>query len=170
MKLQRICFIGPSSSGKSTLAEKLGKKLNYPVLHMDQIAHVPGTDWQRCPIDETIQKHDAFICQDAWIVEGNYGKMMPQRFSRADVVIFHEFNRLGCLWRYIRRTLRNDKSRAGRLEGGIERLKWSMIRYILFEGPKKNKKYKKQLSQYPHLRVICISSFKETEKLIDYLG
>lgn len=162
----RICIIGPSSSGKSTLSERLGRRLNYPVLYMDKIAHIPHTDWKRCPIEQTIQEHDTFIQQDQWIVEGNYAKMMPQRFKRADMVIFHQFNRFGCLWRYIRRTLRDDKNRAGRLEGGIERIKWLMIRYILFDAPKRNKKYEILLKQYPHLRVIRVYSFKDIEKLM----
>ncbi len=166
MTPHRICIIGPSSSGKSTVADRLRKKLNYPVLHMDKIAHIPNTDWQRCPITETIQKHDDFIKQDNWIVEGNYGKMMPQRFERADMVIFHKFNRFGCLWRYIRRTLRDDVHRAGRLEGGIERLKWSMVDYILFKAPKKDKKYEELLLRYPHLTVIRVHSFRDVEKLL----
>lgn len=162
----RICIIGPSSSGKSTLADRLGKKFNYPVLHMDKIAHIPHTDWKRRPIAETIQKHNTFIGQDTWIIEGNYTQMMPQRFERADMVIFHKFNRFGCLWRYICRTLKNDKNRAGRLEGGIERLKWSMMDYILFKAPKKIKKYEKLLKHYPHLIVVRVYSFKDIEKLL----
>jgi adenylate kinase family enzyme len=170
MKIHRICIIGPSSSGKSTLAENLGQQLSYPVLHMDKIAHIPNTDWQRCPIEETIRKHDAFIERPNWIIEGNYGRMMPQRFERADLVIFHKFNRFGCVWRYICRTLRNDKNRAGVLDGGTERLKWSMIKYILFDAPKRNKKYEKLLKHYPHLTVVRVYNFKDVEKLIDRMN
>jgi adenylate kinase family enzyme len=170
MKIHRICIIGPSSSGKSTLAEKLGKKLNYPVLHMDKIAHIPNTDWQRCPIEETVRKHDEFVKQSNWIIEGNYTKMIPQRFARADMVIFHKFNRFGCLWRYICRTLRNDKNRAGILDGGTERLKWSMMKYILFDAPKRNKKYEKLLCGYSHLVVMCVRSFKDVEKLVNEIS
>ena len=170
MKTKRICIIGPSSSGKSTLAERLGKKLNYPVLHMDKIAHIPNTDWQRCPIEETVRKHDGFIKQSNWIVEGNYTKMMPQRFERADLVIFHKFNRFGCVWRYILRTLRNDKNRAGILDGGTERLKWSMIKYILFKIPSRYPKYEYLFKQYPHLKVVRVYSFKDIEKLVNEIS
>lgn len=165
MTFRRICIIGPSASGKSTLADRLGKRLNYPVLHMDKIAHIPNTAWKRCPIEETIQKHDDFIKQDNWIIEGNYGEMMPQRFERADMVIFHKFNRFGCLWRYIWRALRDDIHRVGRLEGGIERVKWLMVNYILFKFSKKDKQCEKLLLLYPHLTVVRVHSFKD----IDYL-
>ena len=160
---RRICIIGPSSSGKSTLAQKLGQKLNYPVLHMDKIAHIPGTKWKRCPLEETIKKHDAFIEKPCWIVEGNYGKMMPKRLERADLVIVHRFNRFGCLYRFIRRSLKKDDNRAGMLEGGIETIKWSMIKYILFTAPYKNKKHIDRLKDYPHLTVLNVYSFKDID-------
>lgn len=40
----RICIIGPSSSGKSTLATLIGQKTNRKVVHLDQLAHEPNTD------------------------------------------------------------------------------------------------------------------------------
>ncbi|MFS0491278.1 hypothetical protein [Leadbetterella byssophila] len=45
--MERICIIGPSSSGKSTLAQALGEKFDLKVCFLDQMAHVPGTQWKR---------------------------------------------------------------------------------------------------------------------------
>lgn len=53
--VKRICIIGPSSGGKSTPAQKLGRQTGFLVLHLDKIAHIPGTNWQRCPLEETLQ-------------------------------------------------------------------------------------------------------------------
>lgn len=161
----RICIIGPSSSGKSTLAQKLGEKLNYPVLHIDQIAHIPGTKWKRCSLEDTIQKHNDFIEKESWIIEGNYSKMMPKRLERADLVIVLHFNRFGCLYRFIRRSFQKNTNRAGMLDGGIETIKWSMLKYILFVASQKNKKYIKLLKDYPHLKVLHAHSFKEIEQI-----
>ena len=36
-KLQKIYIIGPAGSGKTTLAKKLGKKYNLPILNLDDI-------------------------------------------------------------------------------------------------------------------------------------
>ncbi len=166
---QRICIIGPAAAGKSTLAVKLSQILGYPVLHLDQIAHIPGTQWQRHPLEETRRNHDLFIQQKTWIVEGNYYRMMPQRLARADTVIYLHFNRFGCACRYIRRSLKKNIHRAGMLAGATDTVTWEMIKYILFEGPKKNKKYPPLLQQYPHLNIIHIHSFQQTDRLISDL-
>ena len=68
----RICIIGLSSSGKSTLAQALGKKLNLNILHLDQIAHIPNTDW--APRDKALMTadHQAFLTDHTdWVIEGN---------------------------------------------------------------------------------------------------
>lgn len=41
----RICIIGPSNSGKSTLAEAIYRKTNLPVIHLDQLHHLPNSQW-----------------------------------------------------------------------------------------------------------------------------
>lgn len=166
---ERICIIGLSASGKSTLAEKLGQILAYPVLHLDQIAHQPGTQWVRRPLEETIQKHNLFIRQKTWIVEGNYYQMMPQRLADADTVIFLHFNRFGCVYRYIKRTLTKDKNRAGMLAGATDTFNWKMMKYILLTQPAKKKKYISLLKEYPHLTVLHMHSFQQTDRFISGL-
>lgn len=163
---KRICIIGPSSSGKSTLAQKIGLKNGFPVLHLDQIAHIPGTNWKRCPMEQLVQKHDAFILNDYWVIEGNYQKLMPQRFERAQTVIVHHFNRLRCVYRFIKRSLQKNRNRPGMLEGSADKLNWEMVSYILFKAPKRMKQYAEMIKLYPHLNVIHVYSFKEVEKLL----
>ena len=46
----KISIIGGSGTGKTTLAENLGKKLNLPVCHIDGIHHLPN--WQIRDKDE----------------------------------------------------------------------------------------------------------------------
>lgn len=167
MPVKRICIIGPSSSGKSTLAHKLGQKTGFPVLHLDKIAHIPGTNWKRCSLEETIQKHDTFIRKDRWIVEGNYQKFMAQRFERADTVIVHHFNRFGCAYRFVKRAMLKQTSRAGMLDGTQDKINWKMVYYILFKAPQKMKMYSELLKKYSHLNVIHVYSFKETGQLIN---
>ncbi len=141
MKLEqlgnRISIIGPSNSGKSTLAQYLGAKLLLPVYHLDQFAHVPGTNWSPRPNKEWKIEHDEFIKQTNWIIEGNYSFCMPQRFARSTIIIWLDFNVWGCLVRYLKRFLSNDYARPGRLANAKQEFSLRLIIYILFTYPKK---------------------------------
>lgn len=163
---QRICIIGLSSSGKSTLANNLAKKKGLDVLHLDQIAHIPNTDWKRCPIEETIAKHDKFIARENWVIDGCYRKFIPQRLARADTLIFMDFNRFSCLWNFIKRCFYSEDKRYGNLVGSTNKIKLSMIKYILITGPKKLSSYKELIKKHPHLNVIYLHSFKEVDDLL----
>ncbi|MFQ1682408.1 AAA family ATPase, partial [Pantoea dispersa] len=41
----RICIMGPSNSGKSTLAKAIASKTSFPLIHLDQLHHLPDTKW-----------------------------------------------------------------------------------------------------------------------------
>ncbi|MDR9780727.1 hypothetical protein [Rhizobium redzepovicii] len=80
---ERIVVLGPSNTGKSTLAVALSNKLGFQSVHLDQLHHLPNTDWQTRPEAEFAKLHDAAILEERWIMEGNYSRLMPQRLKRA---------------------------------------------------------------------------------------
>ncbi len=167
-KYKRICIIGPSCSGKSTLAEKLGKKLNLPVLHIDQIAHIPGTNWVLRPRDETKNEHDDFIKKDAWIIDGQYKKLMPKRFERSDTIILLKVNRFVCCWRFLKRCFKGG-NRPGKLDGATKEFNWEMIRFILYHQPRRWKEQMQIISAYPHIKIIPLKTFKEADDFLEAL-
>ena len=126
---RRIMILGPSSSGKSTLAQALSRKLSVPAIHLDQLRHLPGTDWQQRPDAEFHALHDAAILQPEWVMDGSYSILMPQRLARTTgmiVVDDHYVKRFG---RYFwRSTL--QRRRAGGLAGNRDSIKWAMISWI----------------------------------------
>lgn len=63
----RICIMGPSNSGKSTLAEAIGRAKGLEVVHLDQLHHIPHTDWVPRPPDEFAALHDAAIARVGWV-------------------------------------------------------------------------------------------------------
>ena len=127
---QRIIILGPSNSGKSTLAVSIARKQAMIAVHLDQLRHIPNTNWQERPNADFAQLHDAAILKDSWVMDGNYSALMPQRLERATGLIALNSN----LWlrylRYVKRTLRNNQARAGHLEGGADHLSWNMTRWI----------------------------------------
>jgi adenylate kinase family enzyme len=136
----RICILGPSNSGKSTLAVAIARKHGMKVVHLDQLHHMPNTDWQPRPAEEFRVLHDDAIAGEQWVMEGNYSAYMPQRFLRATGVILLDVSTPVSLFRYIRRTLFED-NRAGALEGGRDNIKWSMLHYIAVITPKNRRRY-----------------------------
>lgn len=164
---KRVMIIGPSNSGKSTLTANLGKKTGYPVLHLDQIAHKPGTNWERTDIDWFVAEHDKFIEQENWIIEGNYSVCMPQRIARAETVIWCDPSLLGCMYRYILRSLKSPDNRIGTLKGAHRELNLSLIKYTLRNYPKNRKKYAAFLAEGSHLDIKHYKSFKQIKALSD---
>ena len=141
---RRIMICGPSNSGKSTLAAAVAQQLGIPVVHLDQLHHLPNTDWVKRPAEDFGRLHDAAILGDAWVMEGNYSTLMPQRIERATGIILLGDNRFANLRRYVVRTL-FQRRRAGNLEGNADSLKWFMIHWILFVSQKSVRRYRQLL-------------------------
>ncbi|WP_426261120.1 AAA family ATPase [Sphingomonas sp. DC1100-1] len=125
----RICIMGPSNSGKSTLAEAIAKARGLQVVHLDQLHHLPHTDWVPRPPAEFAALHDAAIAGDRWVMDGNYSRLLPQLLQRATGVILLDVPTTTSLYRYIRRCW-FERDRRGGLEGGRDSVKWDMIRHI----------------------------------------
>lgn len=148
---ERICVLGPSSSGKSTLAAAISRVRSLPVVHLDQYRHQPGTDWDERPDAEFERLHDAVVDGDRWVIEGNYSQWLPGRLVRATGLVLLDASTATSVLRYLRRTW-STAERAGALEGTRDRVHLEMIRFIIgptrenrrsyrrvfdgFEGPK----------------------------------
>lgn len=122
--------MGPSNSGKSTLAETIGHAQSLEVVHLDQLYHFPHTDWVPRKAREFVTLHDAAITGDRWVIEGNYSWLLPQRLERATGLILLDVSTTTSLYRYIRRCW-FGRDRRGALEGGRDGVKWDMIQHIV---------------------------------------
>jgi adenylate kinase family enzyme len=137
---RRICILGPSNSGKSTLAEAIARKCGLDAIHLDQLHHLPHTDWKPRPREEFLALHDAAILGDAWVIDGNYSACMPQRFRRATGIILLDISTPSSLLRYVMRCL-SGRARAGALEGGSDGITWAMLHHIAVVTPGNRKRY-----------------------------
>lgn len=125
----RICVVGPSNSGKSTLANAIGRARGLPPIHLDQLHHLPNTDWRPRPAEDFAALHDQAIMRASWVMDGNYSRCLPQRLARATGVILLDVSTVVSLWRYFRRSW-FERDRVGGLEGGRDSVKWAMIHHI----------------------------------------
>jgi len=136
----RICILGPSNSGKSTLAEAIGRARDLPVVHLDLLYHRSNTDWEPRPTAEFIALHDAAICAPRWVMDGNYSGRLPSRLARATGFILLDVSTTTSLYRYFRRSW-FERNRRGALEGGKDSVKWSMIHHIAVTTRANRKRY-----------------------------
>lgn len=153
----RICIIGNSSAGKSTLALAIAQAKNLSVCHLDQVAHIPNTNWQLKDKSLLKAEHQEFLkTHSEWVIEGNYSDLMPERFACATFIIWLDFKASGSIYRYIKRSIAAPSKRPGNLKGASRQFSFKMIRHIIKHAPKNRDKYqnliKKSKVPYPRLK------------------
>lgn len=95
----RISIIGGPASGKTTLAEKISKKLSIPHIQLDRFWFEAGglaADKNKTTAEELgrareymKQKTFEIIEKDAWVSDGFYSRSVgPEISKRADVIIY----------------------------------------------------------------------------------
>lgn len=166
----RICIIGPSNSGKSTLAAVIGRARGVAPIHLDQLYHRPNTDWQPRPEAEFIALHDEALLGESWVMDGNYSRCLPQRLARATGFILLDASTATSLLRYLRRSW-FERGRFGGLEGGKDSVKWEMIRHITVTTRKNRRRYQAMFNpiDIPKIRLSSareIARFYRSEGLV----
>lgn len=131
---ERICVMGPSNSGKSTLADALGRRFGFATIHLDRLHHRPDGYWQARPFAEFAALHEEAIAQDRWVIDGSYTKLVARRLERATGLILLDVPTHVSLWRYLRRTI-SAEPRIGGLEGARDRITGEMLHHIIFVTP-----------------------------------
>ncbi len=137
---RRIMICGPSSTGKSTLAVALGRRLAVPAIHLDALRHRAHTAWQPRPDAEFVALHEHAVAGDGWVMDGNYSLVLAPRLARATGIVLTADTRIHSLVRYVRRTL-FDRRRAGALDGAPARLSWDMVHWILLRAPARHRAF-----------------------------
>ncbi|MCL2378238.1 MAG: hypothetical protein FWC77_03835 [Defluviitaleaceae bacterium] len=126
---KRVMIMGSAGSGKSTLATKLGEITGIPVTHLDRMFWNPG--WVQTPSYEMDSNVTKVAAGDSWIIDGNYLRTLSVRLQRADTIIFLDFNRYICLYRVIKRCIKNyGKTRYDLGEGCPEKMDWPFIKWV----------------------------------------
>ena len=128
--MQRVLVIGPCGAGKSTLAMDLGRRLDLPVHHMDQLKWQPG--WVESSEDEIRTRLAAILSTDRWLIDGNYGGTLKERLECADAVIYLDYPIRLCVWRLARRIIKyRGRTRPDMTEGCPERFDLAFLFYVL---------------------------------------
>ena len=158
----RIWITGPAAGGKSTLAHALGRKLGLPVTHLDQLRFEPGT-WTERPPETFFSDVEKIVHQANWIIEGNYFSFLAGRLERATGIVNLSSHRISNFRRYLQRSLR-PTHRIGTMADAGEAPNWTMIRWVLWDEPKR-RATKQEILQHRAGMQVATKSFADLKQL-----
>ncbi|MCA1031458.1 DNA topology modulation protein [Bacillus timonensis] len=164
--MKKVVIIGSGGAGKSTLARKLGEKLQLDVHHMDRLFWKPG--WVLATRDEQIALQKELTENEAWVFDGNYSGTLQIRLQAADTIIFLDFPRLLCLYRVLkRRWMYHNKTRPDMAEDCPEKLDLQFLKWVWSYPSAKKPGIMEELKKLPSdKKVYILKSPKEVEQFL----
>lgn len=157
----RIIVIGAPGSGKTFLSERLAPYFDGPVIHIDQIL------WEDDKIslsDEELQrKLDAIIKKQKWLIDGTYLRILPERISRASLIIYLDLPNEECI-RGI-----NERRKKTNIVHGCEDYE-GFINYVRKYDITSKPQIEKLISIYSETDIIRFSSRKQVNTFISEIS
>ena len=91
----KVIIIGSPGSGKSTFARKLRDKIGLPLFYLDMLWH--NSDQTNISKEEFDIKLNEILCEDEWIIDGNYQRTLELRLQKCDTVLLMDYPFEVCL-------------------------------------------------------------------------
>ena len=146
--MQRIWITGSAGAGKTTLANRIGKHLGIEVTHRDAISWYGN--WKMRAEKEQIKMVQEATRRPKWIFDSNRftAAKVDGRYDTADTIIALELNRWLCLSRIFKRYRQNKGTvRPDLVDECYETVDFEIVKYILWDYPKRRKRRMSYLSQ-----------------------
>lgn len=175
---RRIVVIGTTSSGKSTLAERLSARLGLDFIELDALHWEPN--WKEADEEVFRARVVATTQAEGWVVAGNYHRVRDAIWPRAEALVWLDYSLWTIFWQLTRRTFRRWWRRE--LLWGTNRENlwmhfklWSdeSLYHWLFKTYWRRKRETPMLLAQPenaHLHLIHLHSPKETEDWLNGLN
>lgn len=93
--MKKVIVIGCPGSGKSTFSRELQRKAKIPLYHLDMMYW--NADKTTVEKRTFLERLDAVINTDEWIIDGNYASTMELRMEACDTVFFLDYLTDVCL-------------------------------------------------------------------------
>jgi len=165
---KRIMIVGNAGNGKSTLAIKLGNRLNLPVVHLDRLFWRSG--WKSVSNAEFDALLAAEVARDAWIIDGNYTRTIRTRLDRSDTVVWLDYPRCVSLWGIIRRRIvYRNKPRPDLAEGCPEKIDAEFFRWVWSFNKKHRAMYRALFQAEKDKELIVFRRRREAESWLESL-
>lgn len=172
---RRVCVIGNTSSGKSTLAARLARALDVPFVELDALNWEPN--WRALndsDPDEFRRRIREATAGDAWVVAGSYSEFArPIFWGRLHTVVWLDMPLPVVLYRVITRSWRRWRTKGLLWGTNYERfyvhLKlWSrdsLLWWAVYSHWRKRREHAALMAdpQWAHIRFVRLTSAREVE-------
>lgn len=173
--MKRIVILGVSCSGKSTLSEKLSRKLNSQNIDLDEIYWKPG--WIESSKEEFWENVNAELRSSTWVVAGNYRSVQPLTIEMADTIIWLDYPKHLVFKRAIVRSLNRIFSKESCCNGNYESFtrtflsKKSILLWVYNDYDRKRIRYYEMIDSgaFKGKRFIHLRSQHETDQFIEQI-
>lgn len=160
--MDRVCIIGGSGTGKTTLANNLGKQLNLPVYHIDGIHHLQN--WEERDKDE----RDKIILQKAneekWVIDGTYFSTLKQRLEKSDYIIYLDYSTITQLKGILGRFIKFHGKERQEIPGCKEKMSWEFFWFVVNWRKNKRQKIIQILKEIDNDKIHIFKTRKELNK------
>jgi len=175
---RRVIVIGVTSSGKSTLAEKLAQKLGLGFIDLDALHWLP--DWQSVSDSEFRALVEQATRAQNWVIAGNYSIARDISWPRAEAVIWLDYSFWTVFWRLWHRTWRRWWTQELLWGTNRERMRvhfklWSnesLFHWLFATYGRRKREYPRLFAQpeYAHLLILHFHTPRETADWLASLG
>lgn len=160
--MERICIIGGSGTGKTTLAKNLGKELNIPVYHIDGIHHLKN--WEIRDKEERDKIILEKTLEDKWVIDGTYRSTLNQRFERADCIIYLDYSTFAQLKGVLIRYIKNNGKEKEEIPGCKEKISFEFLKFVINWRKNKRNEIIEKLSKVDSEKILIFKNRKQLNK------
>jgi adenylate kinase family enzyme len=172
---RRFSVVGTTGSGKTTLARRISQRLG--IFHVELDALHWGPNWTPVSLEVFRERTAQALSGDAWVVDGNYGKVRDVVWNRADTVVWLDYSLPIILGRLAWRTLRRVFTEEELWGSNRERLttqfftRDSLFLWALGTYPRRRREYPIlfQMREYAHLAVVRLCSPRAAREWLERL-
>ncbi|MDT8718058.1 AAA family ATPase [Clostridium sp. 19966] len=169
--MERILIIGGNGCGKTTLAQKLARKLELPLIHLDILYW--RDNWQNASKDEFDDLLLKELSKPKWILDGNINRTIPLRLKYCDTLIYMDFSRTICVYGAIKRVIKNyGKSRldmGGYCPEKFDKDKIEFIKSIWKHDKENRKRFYDILNNESAVNKIVLKNRRQVNKFLQRL-
>ena len=160
--MNKVCIIGGSGTGKTTLAKNLGKELNLPVCHIDGIHHLEN--WQIRDKNERDKIILNKVLEDKWIIDGTYHNTLLQRIQSADLVIYLDYSSLAQVKGIMTRFLKNHGKEKEEIPGCNEQMSWKFFWWVVNWRKNRRNDIIEKINQIDKSKILIFKNRKQLNK------